>query len=622
MKKPSTFVRVLKSYSGVEKIVSIILVVAFVAIAGKYVYGKLGYGVQVAGAEGIYTEGFQTSILRINPVYADLNASDRDVSELVFTGLTKYDPSTKKIVADMADVVISEDHLTYIFTLRSGLFWHDGEAVTSDDVYFTFHDVVQAPDFQNPILKSNFEGIEITKIDEMSVSFKLSAPNSFFITNTNVGILPQHVLGDVLVADLFTHEFNFNPIGTGPYKISSPLINTMTGVTQVVLEQSEYYYDVKPQIQNIRFFGYPTRQVLLENKNSINAIAKLTDEAIESVSQDSRFSLYGYSLPQYNAVFMNMENPNLKSLKVRQALQKAIFKDAFREQIPNTIPVETPVLSLNQIEWRYKANMDDAMKLLDNAGFKEFVLEDEIAAEEAAAAEEVAEEATSEEEAAEDATTEEVAAETDTVEIDEPVVEEATEEVTEPVEEELPEEEKTILRKNAGGQVLEFRLIARLYPENTYKYTETATVLNYLEENWSKAGVKLNIELYDSETLQEKIRTRDYDMLLFGQGLGYNLDLYGYWHSTQASETGLNLSNYKSFQVDTLIEQIRNTFNDEEKLAKSEQLAKVIQDDIPAIFLYRPVYYYASDGKVSGIQMEDLAFPADRFCRLDEWYFN
>jgi hypothetical protein len=42
---------------------------------------------------------------------------------------------------------------------------------------------------------------------------------------------------------------------------------------------------------------------------------------------------------------------------------------------------------------------------------------------------------------------------------------------------------------------------------------------------------------------------------------------------------------------------------------------------MPAIFLYRPVYYYAGDGKVKGIQLEDMAFPADRFCRIEDWYF-
>jgi peptide/nickel transport system substrate-binding protein len=365
----------------------------------------------------------------------------------------------------------------------------------------------------------------------------------------------------------------------------------MTGVTQVLLERYEKFYDGLPEIQKIRFFGYPTRQELVKNKSSLNAIPKVTEEAINTISEDSRFSMYGYSLPQYNAVFINMENPILKSLKVRQALQKAIYKDAFLEQLPNTIRVETPVLNLDQNEWRYTANMGDAKGLFDDAGFKEFE-EDTSEVEEATSVEAEGDEA-----ATEDATEEEQS-----------IVEEAG--------------ESRILRKNAGGNILEFKLIARLYPEGSYKFNETNTVLNYLEENWGEAGVKLNIELYDVSTLQEKIQVRDYDLLLFGQGLGYNLDLYGYWHSTQTGENGLNLSNYKSFAVDTLIQGIRNTFDEEEKTEKLEKLAKVIQDDIPAIFLYRPVYYYASDGKVQGIKLDNMAFPADRFCRINEWYLN
>lgn len=601
MRKSSTFLRVISSYSRFEKIASLILILAFVILGGLYVAGKLGiYGIGFGGPkEGIYTEGFQTGIFRINPVYADLNEADRDVSKLVFRGLTKYEPDTMKIIGDMADVTISEDKLKYTFTLKDNILWHDGEFVDTDDIYFTFYNIIQDPEFQNPVLKANFQGVKINKIDEKTIEFVLTAPNSFFITNTTVGLLPEHILSDVPIIDLFTNEFNQNPIGTGPYMINTPLSTTMTGVTQVVLERFDQFYDMKPEIQKIRFFGYPTRTELVENRNSLNAIPKLTEEAIAVVSEDQRFSLYGYSLPQYTAVFMNMDNPNLKSLKVRQALQKAIYKDAFLEQLPNTMRTETPVLSLIQDDWRYPASMDEAKKLLDNAGFKEFYEEEEHSTD--------VEELATVEAATQDAEIEE----TDTSEDMIPAEAAAEEETV-----------KRLLRKNAGGQILEFRLITRLYPEGSYKYNETQTVLNYLEEKWSEAGVKINIELYDATTLQEKIAARDYDLLLFGQGLGYNLDLYGYWHSTQTSESGLNISNYKSFKVDTLIEAIRTTFDDEEKKEKLEELAQAIQDDIPAIFLYRPVYYYASDGKVQGIHLENMAFPADRFCRIDEWYFS
>lgn len=575
MKKPSIFLRVIKSYTKHEKIISVVLIALVVIFGAKIITDKIYFSGGSPAKEGVYTEGFEKIMFRINPVYADLNEPDRDVSSLIFRGLTKYDPETKKIVGDMADITISENQLTYRFKLKDNIKFHDGEILDADDVMYTFQTIIQSPDLQNPILKSNFEGVEIEKVDFKTVEFKLSAPNSFFITNTTVGVLPSHILSDVQVYDLFNHEFNFTPVGTGPYKISQPLSTSLTGVTQIVLERFDGFYDVLPELQKIRFFGYPSRTELMENRSTLNAIPKVMNEAIDEISLDSRFSMYGYSLPQYFAVFINMDNPTLKSLKVRRALQKSIYKDAFLDILPNTIRVETPVLNLDQDDYRYVANMGDAKKLLYDAGFQKYTTE------------EIEEEITS--------------------------VEAATAEVGTVHEE--------VIRKNVAGQVLEFRLIARLYPEGSYKYDEMNTVLGYLEENWGEAGVKLNIELYDAATLQEKIAARDYDLLVFGQSLGYNLDLYGYWHSTQTGENGANLSNYKSFAVDTLIEAIRESFDDEEKQAKLQRLAEIIQEDIPAIFLYRPVYYYASDNKVQGINLDNLAFPADRFCRVDEWYF-
>lgn len=618
MRRSSTFLRILRSYSKTEQILSIVLLIVFVVIGGQYTKSRFGIGFDVGiGGDysGVYTEGFPMGVARINPVYTERNEADRDVSSLVFRGLTKYDPDSKKIVGDMAELTISEDKLTYTFVLRDHIFWHDGESLDADDVYFTIHDIIQSPDFQNPILKANFGGVEVNKIDLKTIEFVLTAPNSFFITNTTVGILPQHILAGVSAGDLFMHEFNQNPIGTGPYKVKSKLKTNFKGVTEVTLEVFDDYYGAKSQVNQIRFFGYPTRSDLIANKDSLNAIPKLTDEMVEAVDGDSRFSLYGYSLPQYNAVFMNMENELLKSDKVREAMQKAIFKDVFLDQIDNAIRVETPVISFDQIEWKYEASMDDAKKMFEDAGFDEFIDAEDIAVEEV-----VTLEAESEEEEEE---------------IDTDIVaEEAEEDDEEPsvvVEEEIPateevsaEEEANIIpsyRQNPGGQILDFRLVARLYPEGTYKYEETQMVLNYLQTKWAEAGVRINIELYDVATLQEKIKMRDYDLLLFGQGLGYNQDLYGYWHSTQACETGLNLSNYKSFKADTLIEAIRETFDEAEKAEKLEDLAESIRDDRPAIFLYRPVYYYASDNKVRGIRMEDLAYPSDRFNRIYEWMF-
>lgn len=613
MRKTKKFLRVIRSYSNFEKALSVFLLLAFFILGVFYIYDRFVSPDHIGHVkEGIYTEGFHNEIYRINPVYVDLSPHDRDVSKLVFRGLTKYDPDTKKIVGDMANVNISEDRLKYTFTLKENIFWHDGEMFDASDIYFTYNDVIQSPDFQNPVIKANFDGVEINQLDEMTVEFVLSAPNSFFITNTTVGVLPEHILRDVPVSTMLKHDFNFNPIGTGSYKINTPLSNSNSGVSQVVLERNERFYGKMPQIQKVRFYGYSSKTDLIKNINSVNAVPKLTDEMIAPVLKSERFALKGYSLPQYNAVFINTENPLLKNSNIRLALQNAIYKDDFLQKLPNTMRVETPVLSLEQDEWRYEAGMDDAIELLENSGFNKFVDngedEDEIV-----------------EESFEENVENLVSVETDrhgdaTLEGNE-----ESDEIMIPSEtalEEEAEEEVTVkYRKNADDQILEFKLIARLYPEDSYKYNETQTVIDYLKNNWGNAGVKLNIELYDATMLQQKIVDRDYDLLLFGQGLGYNLDLYGYWHSTQVSENGLNISNYKSFKVDTLIESVRNTFDEEEKQETLKEIAKAIQEDVPAIFLYRPKYYYATDGKVKGVELDDMAFPADRFCRINKWHF-
>jgi hypothetical protein len=71
-----------------------------------------------------------------------------------------------------------------------------------------------------------------------------------------------------------------------------------------------------------------------------------------------------------------------------------------------------------------------------------------------------------------------------------------------------------------------------------------------------------------------------------------------------------------------LIEDIRSTFDQDEKLKKLAELAQNISDEIPAIFLYRSIYYYASDSKVDGVNMEGVVFPSDRYFGIAKWEFK
>jgi peptide/nickel transport system substrate-binding protein len=547
------FLRVLRAYTLEEKVLSIIIAgaVFFLSVQGFFDLFHLS-GTIFDG--GIYSEALISDKATIlNPLFADISEANHDLNSLIFSGLTKYDPEKKAFVDDMASLKISPDGIFYKFTLKQNLKWHDGKPVTIDDVYFTYHDVIQNPAFQNPFLQLNFAGIDIQKVDSQTLQFQLKKPNSFFITNTNVGILPKHILADVPVKDLLSHPFNFKPIGSGPYKVDSAMEVTAERTVRVTLENFDYYYAFQPKIEQIRFTVYPDEESLLKEKNTFNVISKVPSSSVAEFKKSNRFTFSAYELPQYLGVFFNLDRPLLKKKGVRVALLKAVDKSQLLKLFPDKIAVDTPLLELNQSEWIYKPNLQEANGALFDAGYK------------------------------------------------------------------LDKSKNDGKRRDSKGNVLQLTLLTRAYNEGSPLAQENKNLTDFLKKSWSDIGIDLKIDFVDGNEFDKRLATRNYDLILTGQHLGYNLDTYSYWHSSQANANGLNLSNYKSFSADQIIERIRNTFDNAKKEQSLKELAKVLADDIPAILLYRPRYTFASDGKVKGITLQNFAFSSDRFVHIDRW---
>ncbi len=548
---------VFKAYDYRDKLLSALALVVLLLMVMKMIlfpYGLFGFG----GTE-IYTEGIvaRNGIQNINPLFVDYNEADREVSHLVFSGLMKYDPVKKAVVDDMAVLTVDESKTQYLFVLRDGLKWSDGAAVTASDVFFTFNDIVLHPSFQNQLLKTNFEGVKIDLVDEKTIRFTLEKPNVFFINSLTTGILPKHILDGVDPFDILQNDFNKKPVGTGPYMVTDPVEIFPDGRTQITLSKNPYSYQPPSKIEYMRFIAYPTMEELLDQINAVNGVVKVTGSYINEFQANERFKMIPYELPQYLAVFMNMDSKILKDKGVRLALQKSIDKDALIGKAKDKIRVDTPLMDLKQEDLQYKPNVEQANGALKDAGYRY--------------------------------------AEEDT--------------------------DKVGIRYDEDGNALELRLIARVYDETSPQYQETLDLVDFLQKAWEKIGFSIQVEFLPLAEFNDRIMSRQYDLLLVGQNLGYNLDTYSYWHSAQATPLGQNFSNYKSFQVDSLIETIRATFDADKKEDKLKELAKSINDDIPAIFLYRPVYYYASDGKVSGISMEGVVFPSDRFAGIAGWMF-
>ena len=136
--------------------------------------------------------------------------------EQVFSTLLLLDENAKPYGGLAHEWSSSEDGLTWTFKLREGLKFHNGEALTADDVVFSF-DRIRKPDSGYAYL-SQVETIEkVTAVDDLTVEFKLSRPTGpfeIYMAFPGSSIVPKDLVES-------GWDLNAKPVGSGPFKFVS-----------------------------------------------------------------------------------------------------------------------------------------------------------------------------------------------------------------------------------------------------------------------------------------------------------------------------------------------------------------------------------------------------------------
>src|SRR6185503_18107622 len=103
------------------------------------------------------------------------------------------------------------------------------------------------------------------------------------------------------------------------------------------------------------------------------------------------------------------------------------------------------------------------------------------------------------------------------------------------------------------------------------------------------------------------MRPRNFQLLLYGVNLGSDPDVYSFWHSSQAKDPGVNLSQYNDPDADRARE------------GKYDAFLKAWDADAPAAVLYETGFTYATSSDVEGIMAHRLVDPSDRFYGVERW---
>lgn len=361
---------VFRNYSSRDRILTS-------ALAGFIILTLLVSGIQsliykskIADKDDVYTEGLVGELNILNPLFTDFSAINRDISYLIFSGLTKYNPDKKTFEPDLANFTVNDDSTIYTFTLKDDLEWQDGEPVTIDDVLFTYKTVAQDPAFTNNLLKESLAGVEVENTAVNEIQFRLTKPNAFFISITDLGILPKHLYKDIPINEI-GYELDKNRtnllIGTGPYKFEK-LESLNKDMTRVSLKYNKKYYDGKPKIKQLRFFIFPDTDTLFNNIDSLNGIPHLAYEQKDRVD-NKKFKIQEYILPQYTAIFLNTESPLLADDDVRNAFRLATNKRQLSIDMPSKQIIGKPFFQFEVINEIGEVDIPAVMKILRNNGW-------------------------------------------------------------------------------------------------------------------------------------------------------------------------------------------------------------------------------------------------------------
>ncbi|HXL38670.1 MAG TPA: ABC transporter substrate-binding protein [Ktedonobacteraceae bacterium] len=265
----------------------------------------------------------------------DFGAQGLLYEELYFTNL--YTGQTSPWLA--ASYSYSSDLTQLTFHLRPGVKWTDGQPLTSSDVKFTFDLMKQYPALDQNSVWALLKSVDAP--DSSTVVFSLVHPQStaLFRLGDQVYIVPKHIWANIS-GDPAKFTNDKNPIGTGPYKLTSYSTDLIT------YKVNSDYWGTKPQVQTIQVPSI---------KDNTTAITEMIQGKLDWMGtgwNPDYNSLYTSKDPQHNKtwfaasntvmLYLNLQKAPFNNLNVRKAINAAINRNQLPQGVAQYAAVANP----------------------------------------------------------------------------------------------------------------------------------------------------------------------------------------------------------------------------------------------------------------------------------------
>ena len=264
------------------------------------------------------TVALQLEPPHLDPTSAAAGAIDSVLYSNVFEGLTRFMGDGSVVPGLAASWEISDDGLSYTFTLRDGVTFHDGTTMDAEDVKFTF-DRILAEDSANAqkALYTAISAVEV--VDPTTVRMTLSEPNGNMLFNLAWG-------DAVIVAPESIENIKQQPIGTGPFKFDS-----WTQGDSIEISQYADYWGEQPALTEatFKFISDPTAAFAAMMAEDVDVFSGFpAPENLPQFEADPRFQVLVGSTEGETILAMNNKQAPFDDLRVRRAVSYAIDRQA------------------------------------------------------------------------------------------------------------------------------------------------------------------------------------------------------------------------------------------------------------------------------------------------------
>lgn len=144
-----------------------------------------------------------------------------------------------------------------------------------------------------------------------------------------------------------------------------------------------------------------------------------------------------------------------------------------------------------------------------------------------------------------------------------------------------------------------------------------------LANQWKELKIQVNLNIQPSKQLMDNvIKPRAFDVLLFPQKFGADPDPFLFWHSSQVKNPGYNLTGFSTPALDKLIVDARATTDKQKRITAYEQFNDIVASKFPVIFLDQTQFFYAQDSSIKNVTGRTLYEPSQRFYDVTSWYIK